>query len=89
MRGYQKKIIYLKNTGSDVFEEAYFVLKEQTEQKIKGRVPLIEEANRIIDENVNFGFKKTRKINLKSVILLGTGFILEAAILITVLLFIK
>ena len=25
MRGYQKRVIYLKNTGSRNFEEAYFV----------------------------------------------------------------
>jgi hypothetical protein len=28
VRGCQKKIIYLKNTGSEVFEEAYFVVRE-------------------------------------------------------------
>ena len=27
VRGCQKKIIYLKNSGSDLFEEAYFIIK--------------------------------------------------------------
>ena len=27
LKGCQKKIIFLKNTGSDIFEEAYFVIK--------------------------------------------------------------
>ncbi len=89
MRGYQKKIIYLKNTGSEIFEEAYFIVKEKTKQKLKGNAPLIEEANRIIDENVNFGCKKSRRINLKSVLIFGAGFLIAAAVFTAVLLLIK
>ena len=49
MRGYQKKVLFMKNTGSDLFEEAYFILKE-------GRVAskeadIVEEARRIVKEN--------------------------------------
>ena len=29
VRGCQKKIIHLRDTGSDLFEEAYFILKER------------------------------------------------------------
>ena len=31
LKGCQKKIIFLKDTGSDFFEEAYFVIKNEYE----------------------------------------------------------
>ena len=50
LRGCQKKIVFLKNTGSKLFDEAYFVISD----KAKESAPpdLIKEANRIIEENV-------------------------------------
>ena len=50
LRGCQKKIVFLKNTGSKLFDEAYFVISD----KAKESAPpdLIREANRIIEENV-------------------------------------
>ena len=36
VRGCQKKIIYLKSTGSEVFDEAYFVLSDKTPEEAKG-----------------------------------------------------
>ena len=56
MRGYQKKVIYLKNMGSKNFEEAYFVLRSDAKDGEKASVKMIEEANKIIDEN--FSVKK-------------------------------
>lgn len=51
MRGCRKSVVFLKNTGSEIFEEAYFVLRSDIEKKGCGRIDLIREANRIIDEN--------------------------------------
>ena len=51
VRGYQKRIIYLKNTRSKLFDEAYFVVKEDNTAKRAPHEELVEEANRIIDEN--------------------------------------
>ena len=48
MRGYQKRVIYLKNTGSRHFEEAYFVIRSGEEASPD---KMIDEANRIIEEN--------------------------------------
>ena len=48
MKGYQKRIIYMKNTGSRHFEEAYFVLHSACESQ--GGDDIIAEANRIISE---------------------------------------
>jgi hypothetical protein len=52
MRGYQKKVIYLKNMESDLFEEAYFVIKDSLEGSNGSTESLVDEANRIIKENI-------------------------------------
>ena len=57
MRGYQKRIIYLKNTGSHLFDEAYFVVSPNGEAAKKD--DMVVEANRIIEESM--GAKKNRK----------------------------
>jgi hypothetical protein len=51
MRGYQKRVIYLKNMGSRNFEEAYFVIRADVGEKKDSSHLMIEEANRIINEN--------------------------------------
>ena len=52
MRGYQKRVIYLKNTGSRHFEEAYFVVRSG---EVASPEKMIDEANRIVEENTNGG----------------------------------
>ena len=49
VRGCQKKIIYLKNTGSDVFDEAYFIINDKALSS-EDDVDMVKEANRILDE---------------------------------------
>jgi len=51
MRGYQKKVIFVKNTGSRHFEEAYFIMRPDCEETGEPSETMIEEANRIIKEN--------------------------------------
>ena len=51
MRGCQKKVIFLKNTGSELFEEAYFVVSKLGETVSDTEENMIIEANRIIEEN--------------------------------------
>lgn len=63
MRGYQKKVIYVKNTGSRHFEEAYFVLRPDSEGASASHDSMILEANRIINEN--FRKKKEGFFNLR------------------------
>ena len=55
MRGYQKRVIYLKNTGSRDFEEAYFIVREDGAADGRSSLHMIEEANRIFDENFGEG----------------------------------
>lgn len=58
VRGYQRKVIYLKNTGSRMFDEAYFVVREDSEVTPASEGDMITEANRIIEEN--FGSHRER-----------------------------
>ena len=51
-KGCQKKMIMLKNTGSEMFEEAYFILKDKNGQAAKlSETDMIREANRIVTNN--------------------------------------
>ncbi len=52
IKGCKKKIIYLKNTDSDIFDEAYFVLRRDTDSEYYGDTDMVDEAKRII-ENVS------------------------------------
>lgn len=60
LRGYQKRVIYLKNTGSEIFREAYFVLEDEKDTSRISKKEMVDEANRIIDEN--FYYKKSGRI---------------------------
>ena len=52
MRGYQKKVIYLKDTGSHLFDEAYFVISRKGEEAHIEQSDMVFEANRIIRESL-------------------------------------
>ena len=61
MKGYQKKVIFLKNTGSHLFDEAYFVMSRQGEEAAIGQSDMILEANRIIRESIGDDAQKVRR----------------------------
>ena len=52
MRGYQKKVIFLKDTGSHLFDEAYFVVSRKGEEAHIEQSDMVFEANRIIKESL-------------------------------------
>lgn len=52
MRGYQRKVIYLKNPGGEYFDEAYFVVRENLPEGSAQEGDMVFEANRIISENL-------------------------------------
>ena len=85
VRGCQKKIIYLKNTGSEVFDEAYFVIGNKGLAQELVERDLIEEANRILDECISYKTKSERFSYLKRIVKTKTvplliGMILGAVI---------
>ena len=53
MRGYQKKVIFLKDTGSHLFDEAYFVVSRRGEEAHIEQSDMVYEANRIIKESLD------------------------------------
>ncbi len=49
VKGARKNIVILKNTGSELFEEAHFILREG--KICHTELDLLREANRILEEN--------------------------------------
>ena len=52
VRGYQKRVIHLKNTESDAFDEAFFLVSRTRGEKMDDS-ELIKEANRIIEQSTS------------------------------------
>ena len=76
MRGYQKRVVFLKNTGSPYFEEAQFVIRCEDKKEMKTTEELVAEASRIIDEN----FGKKKRIDKKALLSHSLCFIIGALI---------
>ena len=53
VRGCQRKVIFLKNTESKIFSEAYFIVGDKATDICEA--DMIREANRIIEENLARG----------------------------------
>ncbi len=64
VRGCQKKIIYLKNTQSKIFEEAYFVIRDKGLYEKADECDMVREANRILEESIAYEGKKKFKFLL-------------------------
>lgn len=80
MRGYQKRVIYLKNTGSPLFEEAYFIVSREGEAIGLEQGDMVYEANRIIDESLDGGATSGKKAKIWKVLGFGIPFLLGAVI---------
>ncbi len=48
VKGYKRNVVLLKSTNSDVFDMAYFIMKDDVKDK---SIDVIGEANRILEEN--------------------------------------
>ena len=60
VRGTQKKVVYIKNTGGAVFDEAFFLLKEERGSGFSGD-DILREADRIIAERTVRGGHREEK----------------------------
>lgn len=56
MNSEEKRMIMLKNTGSHLFDEAYFVLSDTAKASGIAQTRLIREANRIVNESFISGY---------------------------------
>ena len=52
VKGCERRVVYLKNTDSAVFEEAFFVMKDAKTEKPPSSMEMVREANRILSENM-------------------------------------
>jgi hypothetical protein len=77
MRGCQKKVVFVKNTGSDFFEEAYFVLKEEEKLGEISHATMVEEAKRIIDESLGKRKRRFFIFRFKTLFVFLLGFVLS------------
>lgn len=48
LHGCQKKIIHLRSTGSEMFDEAFFIVRENPAQKSPGERDMVREAQKIL-----------------------------------------
>ena len=85
LRGCQKKIIVMKNTGSPMFDEAYFILSENALRAHASERDMINEANRIIREGGDGGFsRRTQSLRAAALLLslalliLAVGFLIRS-----------
>lgn len=51
IKGCQKRMIFVKNTGSDIFDEAYFVLKKDVPYEEGFEEDIVRTATAIINQN--------------------------------------
>ena len=80
MRGYQKRVIYLKNTGSPLFDEAYFIVSREGEATGLAEGDMVYEANRIIDESLDGESGGERRVVLRRILGFGLPFLLGAVV---------
>lgn len=88
MKGCQRKVIFLKSTGCDLFDEAYFVVSRESEEKKVSEDSMIAAANRIISDSIELEKGKKRKKIIKLCLRLGLPFIFGAALSAVLLAFI-
>ena len=62
VRGCKKSIVYVKNTGSEYFKEAYFILNENKGLSIICEKDLVSEAKRIISDGTKEKAKKDKGV---------------------------
>ncbi|MGI6202242.1 MAG: hypothetical protein ACOYID_02435 [Eubacteriales bacterium] len=67
MKGCQKRIIVMKNTGSNLFDEAYFILKDSAVRSPSiSEQDMVGEAARIIAENMIVSERRDTKPRRRS-----------------------
>ena len=61
IKGCNKSVIYMKNTESDVFDEAYFILRNTIPADAYRECDMVREAERIIREGSGQTHASTRR----------------------------
>ena len=77
MRGYQKKIIFLKNVNCEVFEEAYFVIRCEEKMRKNSHATMVAEAKRIIEESFGPQKRRFKFLKIKTLLAFLSGVVLS------------
>lgn len=79
LKGCKKQMIVLRGTGSEIFDVAYFILKNGI--KPEDHTAMLIEANRIIEENrINTKRPQNTRSALKSTLIFALGALLGAGL---------
>lgn len=89
IKGCQKRIIHITNTGSPYFEEAYFILRRQDRDIHAGEDDMVREALRIAKGTSERGVPGAkRNVKLRTALMLSlslVSFVFGAVMLIIML----
>lgn len=80
LSGCSKKMYYVRNTGSRLFSEAYFVLRAGADSAVPEN-DLAAEADRIIRQRFPSGKRRWRRPKHFSAIMFAVGVIVGAAVM--------
>lgn len=75
IKGCQKRMIHVKNTGCDLFDEAYFVLKNDVSTNSDFENDFLQTATAIINQNNLIKQKKRERKKTKKMLFFLLGFI--------------
>ena len=65
IKGCQKKIIFIKDTGSDFFEGAYFILKGDSPTSNAEETDMVKAATKIVNETFIPTPKSKQKVKIR------------------------
>jgi hypothetical protein len=77
VKGYQKKVILIKNVGSEVFEEAFFIVNSEEKTQKISHATMVAEAKRIIEENFGITKRRFKFLKFKTSLAFLLGFVLS------------
>ena len=81
IKGCHKNIVFLKDTGSDLFEEAYFILKPNARDK--KNADIISEATKIVN-SLDDGNKKKGRWKIGKLVSFFVGAIIGSGIMLII-----
>ena len=73
IKGCKKNVVWVRNTGSDMFDEAYFIVSDKGSEKCTTESDMLKEASRIISEEPSASYFSTphRKKEKMSILAMG------------------
>ena len=86
VRGTEKRVIYLKHTGSELIEEAFFLVRDREEGDLFRESDIVKEASRILREG-DAGLGRGRRAGEDAVLFFLMGFSLAALVSLLLFLF--